>query len=1532
MSQDLTEHLDALKDALRILKDTGTSGFEGLVALVLGQLAGQPFRLASSGSQRGRDGDSALDAGATYFEAKHYSNEVPRDRVLAKLAELGGDDGGQVDTWVLTATSPVSAQNHEEYVRVAAQSGIGILVLDWPTQGLPPLATALAAAREITAAFLQEHSTRAQVTQAATNALEAIARHPDFHQHSEKLRATLRQPALGMGLARAANDQWLNETFANRRQARGEFGQPLAPADDSARFQAVLRPQINAALHHVLLEGSGGKVVAVLGEEGCGKSWAVAQSWMVVERRPLMAVLTADHFGQSSEHHRLESVLVEALIHQTGDTDLPRTRRRWERRMQGWRENPQPRAPRLVVFLDGLNQAPDYDWSRWIDAAQVYLEKMGGLLIVTSRSHYFESLAQSGLSSPVQRVQVGRWSLQELREVLSANGVDPQRPSRQVLDSLTNPRLLGIALELLGHREIEDLDELNEDRLLFEYMRRAHGLGVSPLPLPQFAKALRQHAEEIVRRLTAGRRDDLTVFDEAFAKRLGAIAESRFFKPTVLGDPTAYELEREGLPLALGLWLQNAAIVEYRNGRDPTERLRVILEPLLPLDRTAEVIGAAVTTACCDSECPVDVTSALIRSFLDLQNASSDSTGPFAAMVRRVPGAFLRAARGAALSHEHVPRFRWMTAVLRRAREDEAVWTSMSESLHTWLNTYSLSVERRSRTHRSRDSEEDIKKERHRLEQEREDRLARLSPTEKQVLEPLQREDDGDLDGLHSLAFLLLAQRHLEQFAEPLRNWAFTNALSPSVSAPNREFRQLIRLNRAAWPAARTALMRAAQPLEGHHVSPTGHWALAAILQATGHPDDASRAAPILEHLTEDWPQLPGWRLVERYCATDPCDPSTSKPHNIDDTAKEYEAVDVRKLRTVLATTSEDHFFNDARPGLARFVPNVAAEVHRKFSMDVIGRDGLPRRQGVLALLPHSALLEPDVVDGLRVAGAAVPASAHDDDPTRDEWITSQYSLFVALPHLDGSRQLEVLAAMTGSSLLLPLSHVFHPAEQQVVRKHLDNARRTGDPDSLFKVLCFVHFSRSPVSSEALGDMAELLDFPHSLVRSYVLAIAGDRRARSMLSALIRSTWQAATLDDGRHFREIWYGSRALLAAVEERLADPEDVIDRIAPQFYTYLAALSGAREVTMVTPRVVAAVERVAALNEVPPPPPVERAIPTDDAEAPPLFGLRDNVDYEADIKEVFERFAEPPGAFESRQRDAWERFSIFRERLTRDGARLILDELSLEGIGNIVQSNPALADRWYGLLLQADDFRFGALHRLAVVLAQTIARSAPEKAATIFRRCTDCGPLLHFTVTPAGLPSEVVAMWKVADVAEIRELCFQQLDRAHSDSELAMLTLSAWVAGAEASLTRFVEERIAIGEPATIARAVTVSGFCPPNKRSAEVIDRFSEKAGFIGRACAAARYSYDRNVWAHEWFARMVSTNDRHEFWRCAVLLSKIVDGRYVLWQSRESDMEDPCKRFLPTIEAEIERRIKTWGDKRARTLFGETAPAREFIEP
>ena len=107
-------HAKALKDALLALNPSGPEGFEGFLGVILGDITGQSFRLAKSGTQKGRDGDSAFDGGATYFEGKRYKEGLLKNDISAKLFDVANDYAGLVDLWILGATCEVASHTVDD--------------------------------------------------------------------------------------------------------------------------------------------------------------------------------------------------------------------------------------------------------------------------------------------------------------------------------------------------------------------------------------------------------------------------------------------------------------------------------------------------------------------------------------------------------------------------------------------------------------------------------------------------------------------------------------------------------------------------------------------------------------------------------------------------------------------------------------------------------------------------------------------------------------------------------------------------------------------------------------------------------------------------------------------------------------------------------------------------------------------------------------------------------------------------------------------------------------------------------------------------------------------------------------------------------------------------------------------------------------------------------------------------------------------------------------------------------------------------
>ena len=1084
-------------------------------------------------------------------------------------------------------------------------------------------------------------------------------------------------------------------------------------------------------------------------------------------------------------------------------------------------------------------------------------------------------------------------------------------------------------MELLDAKDIEGFEELTVGRLLFEHIRRCEFDGTTAVPIGDFVQALRDHADQIIARHTRQQHDDLKLFAVPLDDQLRAVANSRFFS-AVPGEASLYAIKDEGLPLALGLSLVGSLRKEHRNRRDPAARLSHIVEPILALAETSEVIFAALEVACLDLECPPAVTTALIRYYLALQNLPEARWPAFAALVKAAPDAFVAAARDVALSDDRQPHGRMLTVALLGARSNQAASTAITTQVVSWLSYYSLAPERRMLTQRRRDPPEKIETERSKRQAEIDARQSELSPHERNFIDTrLTRKDDGNISGLHLLALQLLAGTNLAGLSDALVNSALSDALNAGLDSPHQEFEQLVRFNTADWSDTRDALLKSAAPLMQVGTSRIGEWALVAVLRATGHRDDAVRADEIVERLTKDRPRVLGGRRVESYCDTDPCDPASTHPSNINATAARYAALDVATLRQGRGSTAEDHFFTDARPGLARFEPAAAIDAARRFGRNATERVGLARREAILSLLPHSAIFDDDTVAKLIVIAKGASGIVSESMDERNAWITGRYASFAVLPHKSGNDQLAIIADMPGRALLLSMLQCLSPADEATVEVHLERVVQGANSDAQARVMSFVQYSESPLSARSRKHVETLLASPDKLVRGLVLGISARLRDKDLLTTIAASGWDAAALDRKDNYYELWYGSSASLTAAEMGLIDQSDAVNRIAASFYADAVKCLSKPASSMAAARIDAALKKAAALTTISEFPLIEQPVPSVADREPPLRDIVDETQ-SSDVRAFFDRLNETPEAFEARQKRAWEAVEQFAKEVSAADAGIILDDFSWEGFQAIVSAEPALARSWMSLLagLQARQFR--SLHFFALGLAKAFAKTDPAGAADLFRRLTKEELLIRRVVGPSRIPAEAVAVWSAADIGEIKRVCFERLDRAASDSELAVEVLAAFSVGTSSQINGYIDEKLASGLPSGIARALMVAGFSDSNPHAAETIKRFADHKGFLGSVWDSARYAYERNEWARHWYLQMTTTHDPKEFWRGAVLLTKVVDGRYALWRGDDATATQTFRRFFPTVESRLENRIKSWQDKRQKKLFGQDVPDPVFL--
>lgn len=1499
-------NLTALRDALLDLPSSGPNGFEGLLATVLAKLLGVPFRLAKSGSQFGVDGKTSDPAFPVAFEAKRYRDDVPSTEVLNKIGALAIRED-PVELWILGTTGVVASQVADDLDDLATIHGFATLILDWQP-GAPRLAAVLAEAYVEVGEFLNRSVPTAGLAALAIAELQLLPGCADLADIAHSALDQLRKASVATPMARDANRRWLVETLSNRIRAKSRLGQVLTPLD-AAGSPVLTRSDLRDQLQAELKVRPEPRLVSVLGEEGNGKSWLAIEACVELQTAPLVVVFSPEEFVMIPEGVNWDEIIAKKLITQTEESVAKISEARWRRRFERWRYAKALRSPRLLVLIDGLNQRPAVTWGRHIDSLVLHTADLGGCTVVTSRSEYFTRFVEPRLISPVTSVVVPPWKESERDQVLASKGVTGANLQPSVAHSLLNPRLLGIALTLLDADTLESLEALSVTWLLFEHLRmldRERSDGHSAL---EFADMLQGHAKDILARVRSEVSDDLTVFDD-----LEPAAEGRFFQ-WVEGELHRYTLREPGLTYALGLAVIEELRAAVRNGRDVQEALQTVLEPIAALDQTADATIAALTIACLDQRVSERIGVALLAGFAQLQNPDAALSASLTELARRRVRVFCEACEVLWMAPTPAPNADWLEESLHVIKHRPEVWIDMQPFLDKWLRYWWPDIRVDYKVRHAQGSPADARVD---AEAERDQRINSANEVEREYLTRLLRQQASPYR-LMKLALQFCAGMPLETLAGSLACASFSMALTPSPYSPDDDLSSLILFNRRDWLTARDQLKADAEKLASLGTSVSGKWAAVTLLRSTGVLVDSAVARKLVLELTKDRESFTSWRLVESYCATDPCDPNSDRPDNIDNTARQYAQLEVSKLKLFMGTTEHDHFLESALPGLARFLPDVATRKHREFLNTLPSRRGLSLRQAAWAALDDAALIDRQLAARLLALSSFL---SHDHAGVDEASVAhvQQALLLAVFPHLSPQEQFSGVDTIPDPNRIwLELLRLVKNGSPS----HLMDAVRLRDPSDLRVAVPLVvagHMADAPIPSFA-SILPELLASSHSLVRSAAFNLAvitGDLKA---LEVVVASGWTSGAVS--RATREHITGSVALIEAASRGLVAGSEIFSRIAPE--TFGVACTRLDDVS---------IKQMAAMLDL-----CVRAISDFDIPIPPVeivLTITRAIDAQYSLEEpspaprsliaALRGFSESESDFDTRQKKLYDAYESFKSCLTPQMAAVVLDSFRLKEIHTVLRTAPSLVHGWIHILRGSTVSRRRALRNFGIYMACALTHGeSPSEGAELLALLQDEKSFVQVRYTLASLPLEAVALWSSADGVEVNQLRFARLDACSSDQELALEVSTAIYASRTAILKAYVYERLSSTFPVDVARAITVAGFSDDALFASEVAASFDGDEGFLVTAARSSQYAMDRYRWSKHWFDKMLAASSEEDFWAASVLFLKVVDARFDAEHRDAPVGTEVFNTWWWSVERRLKRRFGRWADKRKKTLFGSKVP-------
>ncbi|AWI89221.1 hypothetical protein C0214_13705 [Methylobacterium sp. DM1] len=422
------------------------------------------------------------------MQAKRYSDTTGLDQNHL----LGEMDRAQMrfeglDCWILASTRTIFGKEREELQQHADSKGWGLVLLDWTiVGGLPRLATLCAAYREIADRYLTNANVQTELT--------ALAKELAFEDALFKLHHDLRAAEVGFEQARAATSLQMDQIFTDRHAAR-----KFAGASPTFLSQAppVSRPKLQAQI--VEWWAGAGSVLALLGDEGMGKSWAALctlralgaeQGGPIVITIPSPTALKTPD-GLSALIFALSGAALNSGCNARDPEDF------WRRRLRIWSRNraelPQPR---ILILVDGLDELDPFDWNAWL--APLLDNRLSGLvrIILACRSDDWLRGAKPSDLDPARLMEilVGPFEASERDTFLESQGIILDKVSEAVLETALHPRT-AFHVARLG-KEIGDLTRITREQILLRDFQNRHQIKGGPLDADAFEQIVIQMARD----------------------------------------------------------------------------------------------------------------------------------------------------------------------------------------------------------------------------------------------------------------------------------------------------------------------------------------------------------------------------------------------------------------------------------------------------------------------------------------------------------------------------------------------------------------------------------------------------------------------------------------------------------------------------------------------------------------------------------------------------------------------------------------------------------------------------------------------------------------------------------------------------------------------------------------------------------------------------------------------------------------------------------------------------------------------------
>lgn len=1530
-STSIEQRVKKLRDTL-LSKPSGA--LEKLAAELVSEAAELTVRVASSGAQAGGDAGTQKPHPAIRIEAKRYGDgSALRERELLGEVTQAIRRDSDLDLWILVTTRAVPEQTAAALVDYGTEQGIPILILDW-TGVFPQFAKLCAACPNLLASTVGSEAQAAAQDLASENGVSmAIA----------GFRAELNFWSAGWAMTAGLCHQSMHEILTSPAESRAFFRQDLAIAAADRRL--VARDSVSNSLddwQHSAIDGS---PMFVLGEEGRGKSWALAV-WLYALSEPNTTILycSAAEF-RALDQDTFEDALALALWYRSG----VQTKRYWGKRIERLKDASEPTKPYLWLVIDGLNESPSVDWPGIFLHAQRGIWMNRVRLGATCRSRYFADLLGSGVSwtYPPTLVKVASFSAAERDAALRLLDIDPSQLTDEVLKLARVPRICRLVARLAV--QLEGVEQVTYEHLLFEYGKRFDPEARSGLTTDAWLAFLRELATTVHDGMKTIKHSELRQWIDvgeinAIEAALSDIVDGQLVRP-VKGSPGIYEFDRDLVLAANGLALWKLLDTASESSETAiADLLSQELEPLDGLDDRARIIRAAFAAAVLSgsaSAAMVTIAVSLLKEGMTAQNVSESDLHSLMSHVEAAPDVYIQAIDALARNDKHSEAAA-ISTTLRAKAKNPLVHTAVVSAATDWIRLVGLGITGKEG---QRDSD-----------QRREQQIIRWlgtvpSPGEKEIVGvPLVFESgySGHHLALYALQFIQSAE--LEQTREFWRRFALANVLSAGHNV-SESASWVVRLNRFDFGATRKMLSELAIDL-ATVAAPAGssdslpRRAAAKLLWLSGderadkkareylpEPDGWAGAKNEFENPRNSFFQLnrcqvedalegssqPVQRLLER-ARNWWADPSVEIPSAFRVRAEEYlDSFDLSDVRSGFSRSRGDHNLEAALPGFSRCFDSSMPRFIARLVAELPSRTGAEWASLAIGLAKYWLVLSSD-----DRAIALRELKRKDIDEVDDERLGYARSALrsIAYPPQDRLGFIRALIRAQVDTMSAQLTSTFGALSDDELRHLLAEVKSINEPYADWILINLLANTETTITDEAAEYLLTCTRSKLPGIRLHALFVLAAANCSSVATdfAATNWTWQAVENDAERR-----HGSEILLSIVPP--LPIADVLSRVAPWRLPKAAYMRGpGTEAALIAKTITGFLQ----------------------AHGEPPRHLFDEV-----TNLVKTRFTDPLGKLSLEEPADWNELNHDLEKVFDTKARL--DELQLaerEALSSIAahrKTGRAFYGEWVrpkhleALLVAAPDelnrwlqgvnesdksfaLRIRNAAGFYISLCRLLLSKDPEVGIKLWR-AIDSTPHLTQFIGDAGINWQLLIAFETEETVDSRSLWDELWDipRTRTDLDLFQIVLAAELGGRREWLDDSIKRDMASALPWHHFRAAFASSFRISPDLDRAVLNNPPGLYSSLQQAKQQAAEIAARGVWQHHWLKQFATVqSDREAFASFTIFLTQ-ADRRWTLIVDRlQRDgfvISDERMRFLRMRQADIERKSKKLDDGLRKVFLG-----------